>query len=199
MPYPTYNPSGSRIIGITFVIVLHIAIAYALVTALAHRSVDVVHAPIETKIIDQTPEQKLEPPPPPPKFAPPPPPFIPPPEVNIDRPPPPVSTAPTIVTTTRPPPTAPTGVQVLPRIDAQHSREPDYPAQSRRLGEQGSVVLQVLVDVDGKVLESKLAQSSGSDRLDPLSDQLGHPLRMSGLVFDELDEGTALGGHGRTS
>ncbi len=134
-------------------------------TALAHHSVDVIQAPIETKIIDQAPQEKLEPPPPPPLLAPPPPPFIPPPEINIAQPPPPAqSTAPTVVTTVKPPAQEPT--RVLPRVDAQHSQEPEYPPQSRRLGEQGAVVLQVLVDVDGRVINSKLVTSSGFDRLD---------------------------------
>lgn len=165
MPYSSYQPSSSRFVGIGLVVLLHVGIIYALVNALAHRSVDIAPAPIETKIIDQAPPEKVEPPPPPPQFAPPSPPFIPPPEINIERPPPPAeSTAPTVVTTVKPP--APQPIQILPRIDAQHSREPEYPPQSRRLGEQGSLVLQALIDVDGRVLDSKLVQSSGFDRLD---------------------------------
>ncbi len=168
MPSSSHQPSGSRVVGIGIVILLHIAIIYALMNALAHRSVEIVRSPIETKIIDQAPQEKIEPPPPPPQFAPPPPPFIPPPEIDIERPPPPVqSTAPTVITTVKPAPApAPEPVRVLPRIDAQHSHEPDYPPQSRRLGEQGSLVLQALIAVDGRVLEAKLVQSSGFDRLD---------------------------------
>ncbi len=164
MAQSSYQPSGSRLVGIGFVVLLHIAIIYALVTALAHRSVEVARAPIETKIIDQAPQEKAELPPPPPKLAPPPPPFIPLPEINVQTPPPAQSTAPTVITTVKPPVAAP--VRVMPRIDAQHSREPEYPPQSRRLGEQGSLVLQVLIGVDGRVVQSKLVQSSGFDRLD---------------------------------
>jgi len=54
----------------------------------------------------------------------------------------------------------------LPHIDVRASREPEYPPVSRRLGEQGSLILQVLVGVDGKVRDAKLVQSSGFDRLD---------------------------------
>jgi len=161
----SYQPPGSRIIGIGFVVALHVALIYALVTALAHRSTDIARAPIETKIIDQAPQEKAEPPPPPPKFAPPPPPFIPPPEINIRTPPPPAqSTAPTVITTVKPAVIVPTRIE--PRIDAQHSHEPEYPPQSRRLGEQGSVVLDVLVDGDGRVTQTKLVQSCGFPRLD---------------------------------
>jgi periplasmic protein TonB len=167
VPYSAYQPAGSRLVGIGLVVLLHVAILYALVTALAHRSVEVVRSPIETKIIDQAPPEKAELSPPPPKFAPPPPPFIPPPEVNIEHPPPPPvqSTAPTVITTVKPV-VAPEPIRILPRLDAQHSHEPEYPPQSRRLGEQGSLILQALIGVDGDVLESKLVQSSGFDRLD---------------------------------
>jgi protein TonB len=138
---------------------------------LAHRSVDVVHAPIETKIIEEARQERPPPPPPPPELAPPPPAFVPPPEIHIETPPPPPkSTAITVVTPEKPlaPPPAPVAaaVRLMPKIDAKRSQEPEYPPTSRRLGEQGSVVLQVLVDVDGRVLESKLVQSSGFDRLD---------------------------------
>jgi protein TonB len=162
----TYHAPGSRIIGIGFVVALHVALIYALVSALAHRSAEVTHPPIETKIIDRAPQEKPEPPPPPPQFAPPPPPFIPPPEINIRTPPPPPaqSTAPTVITTAKPAVVVPTRIE--PRIDAQRSHEPEYPPQSRRLGEQGSVVLDVLVDGDGRVTQTKLVQSCGFPRLD---------------------------------
>jgi protein TonB len=170
VPYSAYRqPSSSRIIGIGFVVALHVALVYALVMALAHRSVDIVHAPIETKIITETTPPPVEPPPPPPSFVAPPQVFVPPPEVNIAKPPPPPpkSTAPAVVTTTPAPAPAPTApVNVQPRIDLAHSSQPEYPPQSRRLGEQGSLVLQVLVDASGHVTDSKLVQSSGSDRLD---------------------------------
>jgi protein TonB len=141
---------------------------YGLVVVLAHRPVPLVRAPIETKIITPSQPPPVERPPPPPSFAAPPQLFVPPPEVNIAKtPPPPQSTAPAVVTTTPPPTPAPTApVTVQPRIDLAHSSQPEYPPQSRRLGEQGSLVLQVLVDASGRVTDAKLVQSSGSDRLD---------------------------------
>ena len=166
MPYPSYQPSSSRLIGIGFIALLHVALIYALVHALARRSIEVTHAPIETKIITEAPQQPVEAPPPPPKFAPPPPPFVPPPEVNVATPPPLASTAPAAITTVKPAPAPTAPVTVMPRLDASHSNQPEYPMQSRQLGEQGAVVLQVLVDPDGRVVDSKLVQSSGSRRLD---------------------------------
>lgn len=168
MPYSPHQASSTRLVGLAFVVLLHIAVIYALVTGLAHRTVDVVRAPIETKIIDEVKQEKPEPPPPPPPLAPPPPPFVPPPEIHIETPAPAQSTAITAVTPVKPdaPPPMAEPVRVLPKIDAKRSQEPEYPSASRRQGEQGSVVLQVLVDVDGRVLDAKLMQSSGFDRLD---------------------------------
>jgi protein TonB len=55
-----------------------------------------------------------------------------------------------------------------PRIDASWSgnEPPGYPAMARRLGDQGEVRLDVHVSSDGKVLEVRLSQSSGSKLLD---------------------------------
>jgi protein TonB len=167
--YADQRSSSSRIVGVGVVMLLHVVLIYGLVVTLAHRSIDVVHAPIETKIITETTPPPVEPPPPPPSFIAPPQVFVPLPEVNITKPPPPPprSTAPAVVTNApalAPASTAPVAVQ--PRIDLGHSSQPEYPPQSRRLGEQGSCVLQVLVDASGHVTDSKLVQSSGSSRLD---------------------------------
>jgi len=174
MSHAHTRPRGARLAGFALVVLLHAVVIYGLVTGLAHRVVDVVRAPIETKIIEETrPERPEPPPPPPPELSPPPPAFVPPPEVHVELPPPPPkSTAITVVTPEKPiappPPPAPAvePVRVMPKIDARHSSEPEYPPTSRRLGEQGSLILQVLVDVDGRVVASKLVQSSGFARLD---------------------------------
>ena len=100
--------------GFTFVVLFHALIVYALVTGLAKKVVDVVRAPIETKVIEEI--KKPPPPPeivvpPPPKLEAPPPPFIPPPEVQIATPPPP---APTITAVTPTPPPAPVVIAPAP-------------------------------------------------------------------------------------
>lgn len=55
-----------------------------------------------------------------------------------------------------------------PRFDAAYlsNPAPSYPALSRRLGEQGKVLLRVQVDADGAPLEVSLHQSCGAARLD---------------------------------
>ncbi|MBK6636671.1 MAG: TonB family protein [Rhodocyclaceae bacterium] len=51
-------------------------------------------------------------------------------------------------------------------IDAQACRKPDYPPAALRAQEEGEVTLEMLVAVDGTVLESKVLRSSGFRRLD---------------------------------
>lgn len=86
------EPAPSRhVTGFAIVVLLHLVVVYALVSGLAKKVVDVVRAPIETKVIEE-----VKPPPPPvekvvvdmPKLAAPPPPYIPPPEVQVAAPPP---------------------------------------------------------------------------------------------------------------
>jgi protein TonB len=56
----------------------------------------------------------------------------------------------------------------LPSGNADHLRnaKPPYPRQSQRLGEQGQVVVQVFVGVDGAPQRAQIDRSSGYERLD---------------------------------
>ena len=56
----------------------------------------------------------------------------------------------------------------LPSSDADYLQNPKpaYPAISKRLGEQGKVVIRVLIGVDGTAQRAEIRQSSGYDRLD---------------------------------
>ena len=93
-------------VGVGVVVLLHIVLGWALVNGLGRKIVEIIKAPIETKIID---EVKPPPPPPPenlplpPKTALPPPSFMPPPEVQVATP----QLAPTITVTREAPPPAP--------------------------------------------------------------------------------------------
>lgn len=55
-----------------------------------------------------------------------------------------------------------------PRFDAAYLRNPPplYPAVSRRMGEEGRVLLRVRVSDEGRALQVEISQSSGSARLD---------------------------------
>jgi periplasmic protein TonB len=48
---------------------------------------------------------------------------------------------------------------------------PTYPAMSRRLAEQGKVLVRVWVDADGRAMRAELQQSSGFERLDRAAQQ----------------------------
>ena len=56
----------------------------------------------------------------------------------------------------------------LPSSDADYLQNPKpaYPAMSKRLGEQGKVVVRVLIAIDGTAQKAEIRQSSGFDRLD---------------------------------
>lgn len=182
MEYYQQQESSRRLTGLVVVALLHVAIAYALVTGLARKVVEVIKPPTQTKIVeDVKPPPPDTPPPPPPKLAAPPPPaYIPPPELNIQVPAAQTQNVITSVSNTpqpsvrsTPQPVAPpgqrvaTGVRVPAIIDAARScPQPEYPPASRRNEEAGTVQLRFLIGADGKVIESKVESSSGYPRLD---------------------------------
>lgn len=66
-----------------------------------------------------------------------------------------------------------TAAQVAPKVelpssdaDYLHNPKPPYPPLSKRLGEQGKVVVRTLIGVDGTAQKAEIKQSSGFDRLD---------------------------------
>jgi protein TonB len=102
-----------HLLGLAWVVGIHLLVAYALVSGLAKQVVEGVRSPIQTQVIEEV--KKTPPPPevviPPPRLETPPPPFVPPPEVTITQPPPP---APTIVAVAPVPPPAPVEIAPLP-------------------------------------------------------------------------------------
>ncbi|HEY1283093.1 MAG TPA: TonB family protein [Steroidobacteraceae bacterium] len=121
---------------------------------------------IQASIIDQLPQTEA-PPPLPPKLEFPDPPTIEPPEVNLVEDPPPAPAAITVsVNTNPPPPKVETGPRVISDVAYLDPPRPLYPAESRRSGEQGLVVLRVLVDESGHVAKIEVERSSGFARLD---------------------------------
>jgi protein TonB len=163
------NPA-KHLVGITFVILFHLLLVYALVTGLAQRVVEKVKKPVEVKIVEEVkpppPPEKLLPPPP--KLAAPPPPFIPPPEIPISAPPPPVT-----VTQVAPPPaaftqqTAPPAAAPAPAgpppaknarvlcpnlISVQQSTE--YPIRAARAGvNEGEATVHFVLKANGDVTD----------------------------------------------
>ncbi|HTI87011.1 MAG TPA: energy transducer TonB [Alphaproteobacteria bacterium] len=172
-----------RFVGFGAVLLFHVLLVYALVTGLAKKVVDVVRAPIETKVIEEV--KKPPPPPevlvpPPPKLEAPPPPFIPPPEIQIATPPP----QPTITATTPTPPPAPVTITPAPpppvavapapppppAVQSAGSICPTYakamgevafPKEAIRQGlERGEVTVQFTVGPNGEVKDVRAVGAS---------------------------------------
>jgi periplasmic protein TonB len=158
---------GKHAPSIMLVMVLHLAIGYALVTGLARKVIEVIKAPLETKIIEEIKKPPPDtPPPPPPKLATPPPPFIPPPEINIQVPTIAQAATITTVTTTPPPPGPPPVIrQPEPQTAVRHEYkaayrvEPVFPRQAQREGISGRVIAHVVVQPNGAVSEVRIIQS----------------------------------------
>lgn len=78
----------------------------------------------------------------------------------------PVTEAPSGPTTLSGPSATPSLQLPSSNADYLQNPKPAYPALSKRLGEQGRVVVRVLIGADGIAQKAELRQSSGFDRLD---------------------------------
>ena len=184
---PSPAPMSRNAVIVTSVVVFHVAALWALQTGLLRRAVEViVPAEVIAEFIEP-PKPKVEPPPVPRPPVPvkqqvvkkaevlPPPPMPvaiadPTPAPNAPtgvvapQPPAPPIPAPVAAAPVAPPP--PPKVE-LPSSDADYLQnpKPTYPPISKRLGEQGKVVVRVLIGVDGTAQRAEIRQSSGFDRL----------------------------------
>lgn len=172
------------------VVVFHVAALWALQNGLLRRAVEMVVPVALLSEIIEPPRPKVEPPapkppepvkqpvvrraepapapPPLPAAAPTPDPIPLAPEVApAPIAPLPPNTAPVAMAPAPPAPPAPVRVE-LPSSDADYLQNPKpaYPAISKRLGEQGKVVVRVLIGTDGTAQKAEIQQSSGFDRLD---------------------------------
>ncbi|MBI1262141.1 MAG: TonB family protein [Rhizobiales bacterium] len=163
--YTNPPPSNGRVFGFIFVVLLHALLLWGLMNGLAQTVVEVVTGPLEVQIIRSVEQPPVEPTPPPPEIVPVKKAFIPPPEVKIAKPAeaPPPKAIQAVQTEKKAPPPPPQMAQPDPSAG---NRKPSYPSASRRMQEEGTVMLMLLVGPDGAVSEAKVAKSSGYDRLD---------------------------------
>ena len=187
------NP-GKHVVGLSVVVALHVGLGALLVLGLSRKVIEVVKAPIETKIIEEVKPPPPPPPerlPPPPKPPPPPPSFVPPPEVQVAPPPTP---APTITTTPVAPPPAPpvriepappvavappappappaAPVRTAPKLDFNACAKPEYNAATRRADAQGTVVVVYTMDTHGVIGEARVEKTSGMSREHKMLDRM---------------------------
>ena len=169
--------NSKRSLAFVLVVIIHVLFFWVLASGLGAKVVEVVMGPVETKIIDEKPDED-KPPPPPPEIDTPPP-YVPPPEVSIEiATESAATTAITNVTSERPvapvaPPPPPKAeekkvVRTPPSTQGRGANitKPDYPPASRRAGEEGTVTLSALVLENGRIGEIKIVKSSGFEKLD---------------------------------
>jgi periplasmic protein TonB len=152
--------------GIGLIIGLaHVVIIYAICNTTPIRTA-LDQTPIEASLLDAPVEQTDAPPPPPPQVAQVELPTMDPPVIAITEEPAP--TAITVAKTEDPAPQPP--VQGAPRVvtDVAYLQPPapKYPPESKRSGEEGLVVLRVLINELGRAARVEVERSSGYSRLD---------------------------------
>ena len=192
-PHPILN---RNLIIVGSVLLLHALGLWALQAGLVQRIIErVVQVDLVTDFITP-PKPKPVPPPPPPKVEPPKPreavrtptPAPPPPPqpvaiadttpapnaatgVTTPQPPPPPIGVPTAPAPPAPPAPPPPPKIELPSSNAQYLQNtpPNYPSISKRLGEQGKVLVHVLIGPDGAAQKAEVQESSGYTRLDKVA------------------------------
>lgn len=201
--------SKRRFWAVIAVAVLHAFLAYALISGLAIKAVQVITGPMESVNIEEPAPPPEEAPPPPPKLEDIPP-YVPPPDVQIETtaPPPPTITTQTVVPQPAPtvappappapppPPPAPKGptTRAEPNMRTLAVSSDDYPPASQRAEEEGTTRIEVVVGTNGRVTNCQVIQSSGHSRLDDAACRMAtrrwryKPAQMDGAPVESRDQ-----------
>jgi protein TonB len=173
--------SANRTPAIIIVVLIHLALGYALVTGLAYNVIKQAAAALQTFDVEEEPPPPEDPPPPEKQ------PDVPP-RPQVAAPPPLVRTnitAPQIQTTPNPPPFVPTPIArpappappappPVKRIEPKSAvgslqgliRDDDYPSSALDREEQGTVSVSLSIGTNGRVSACSIVSSSGSRTLD---------------------------------
>jgi protein TonB len=176
-----HEPS-KKLVGITVVVMIHVVLIYALINGLGKQIISVIkELPIQAVLIEAV-NEEVKPPAPPTPVAPPSPPkkvipskpVVPLPEVPVQQAPSPnaiqavtnelPSEKQTQETVTAEPAKGSSVTHAI--VDFTTCSKPDYPRNSLRNEEQGTVRIQFLIGLDGHVADSKIEKSSGFRTLD---------------------------------
>ena len=172
--------NGERLVNLLVVGLLHAALVYALLVVSVRNELIVLPSALSVRLLPMLEEPTI-----PAKPLPPPPPKVPVRKQPVVQPQPvlavatpgaassfvvePQPPAPPAQPIAAPPaPVAAPAVLVAARFDADylHNPKPVYPALSRRMGEEGKVLLKVRVSAQGTALDVAISKSSGFPRLD---------------------------------
>jgi protein TonB len=156
--------STGRVIGLVAAVVLNIGFIIAIQSGLDFRVPKIFKPDTEVVMVETAEVDVPEPVPVKPELEVPEPAPVemPMPEIDI-----PIETPPEAVTAQADPAPAETAPPVSElQADPRHVTPPVYPAMSRRLGEEGVVILMIYVLPDGRVGDVRVHKSSGHPRLD---------------------------------
>jgi protein TonB len=148
------------------IVAVHVLLIYGLCSWSPIRAV-FDQTPLEASIIDMPVAEDSAPPPPPPQVIAVELPTMEPPLVVINEAPPPNAiTVAKVDEPTPPPPPAQGTPKVITDVAYLEPPAPKYPPESKRTGEQGLVVLRVLINELGRAARVDVERSSGFARLD---------------------------------
>lgn len=157
------------LLSVSAVVALHLIALYVLQMGLSHSWAGSASGPIQATLIDEPKIEPRDPPPPPPQLRPIPVDALPAPEIAIELPAE-SGNAISLAVATAPPRVAAVSrapTMIPPRMDREHSKiVPDYPSASKRLGEEGRVLVSVHILPNGMAAEVQVLKSSGYSRLD---------------------------------
>lgn len=175
MNYTEYPEPRRNLTGLVAVVGLHLIVAWALATGLAHKVVDVLKQPLTVSVIEEIKPLPPPPPPPPPKQTriqprTPPPSYVPPAEVIVEAPPQVATITTSAEPAPEPPPAAPAvpvpapivnAAVACPNSDEVRARVP-YPPQAERRGLSGKVLVEFTVSADGSVRDVTAISSTST-------------------------------------
>lgn len=179
MAYADQKMSSNRLIALIVVAVLHVLLAYGLVTGLAYEGVKKAIKRVTTVDIEEEVKKEEEPPPPPPeKIDVVPPPVAPPVKINVSTAPPQIQTvtvapppapivlAPPAPAPAPPPPKGPSSGPQPRGNPGSWATTNDYPSRALREERSGTTGFRVTVGSDGRVVDCQVTSSSGHADLD---------------------------------
>lgn len=171
LPLAPTQPSPARLVAALFILGAHVGVIAVMMNVHSRSAIEVESLPVAVRLI---PESAARTPWQPPKVTPvvpvvtnqaPDMPLI---EMPVEQSPSDTAITQPAVTAVRPPTAQQAGdvAKLVAAVEYLREPEPRYPPQSRKLREQGLVVLRVLIDEQGTACDVSVERSSGHERLD---------------------------------